>query len=122
MGVGGGNERDACLNRETCLCAVEVEPVWKAIDLEGHSRFERDLDDPFKVEGVWSAGVDETAGGVAETANRRVPHAVCDLAGQVGAAVSLSCMEAELHPVQLLEHVVREVELAVATDVHLGAS
>ena len=110
------------MNREACLCAVEVEPVWEAVDLEGNSGFERDFDDSFEVEGVWSAVVDEAAGGVAEAANGRVSHGVCDLAGQVVAAVSLSGVEAELHPVEFLEHVVREVEFAVAADVHFGSS
>jgi hypothetical protein len=104
------------------VCAVEVESVGEAVDLEGNSGFERDFDDLFEVEGVWSAVVDETACGVAEAANSRMSHGVCDLAGEVFAVVSLSSMEAELHPVELFEYVVREVEFAVAPDVDFGAS
>jgi hypothetical protein len=99
---------------------VEVESVREAVDLQGDAGLERYLDDPFDVESVRGSVVDQAAGRMAEAAHSGVSHRVCDFAGQRVSGFSLAGVKAELDPVELVEHIVRKIEVSVSSNVDLG--
>src|SRR5919201_5773082 len=49
-----------------------------------------------------------------------MPHRLGHLPGERVTDFTLSRVQAELYPVELRQHVVGKIELAVATDIHLG--
>ena len=59
---------------------------------------------------------------MAQRAHRRMPHRLRHLARQLLAWLSLAGVQAQLYPLELVEHVVGEVELAVAPDVDFRAA
>ena len=104
------------------MLVAQVEPVGQAVHLERDAGLERDLDHALQVERVRRPVPDQPAGRMAEAAHRRMPHRLGHLARQRRALLALARVEAELHPVELGQHVVGQVERAVAADVDLGAA
>ena len=104
------------------MLAREVEPVGEAVDLERDAGLERDLDRPLEVERVLGPVPDQPAGRVAEAAHGGMPHRLDDARRQLRARRALAAMQRELHPVELGEHVVGDVEAAVGADVALDAA
>ena len=80
---------------------------------------ERDLEDALEVERVLGAAADEPARRVAEAAHVRVAQRLLDALGHLASRHPLAAVHARLHPVELGEHVVGEVEPAVGEDVAL---
>ena len=83
---------------------------------------ERDLDRALQVERVLGPVADQPPGWMAETAHGRVTHRLDDARGQLLPGRALAGVQRELHPVELGEHVVGNVECAVAADVALDAA
>ena len=92
----------------------EIEPVGEAVDLERHAGFERDLDHPLEVERVRRPEVDDPAFRMAQATDRRMAHRLGYPCGYLGSLRPLARMKTELHPVELVEHVVREVEASIS--------
>ena len=104
------------------MLAAQVEPVRQAVHLHRDAPLQRDLEDRVEVECVLGAVPDEPALRMAQAAHRRVAHRLRHLRRQLRARRALARVQAQLHPVELGEDVVREVERAVGTDVALGAA
>ena len=122
MGVGRDDDRDARVDGEADVGPGEIEPVGEAVHLERDAVLERDLEDRLEVEGVRRPVVDDPALRVAEAAHGRMAHRLRDLRRELLPRLALAGVEAELHPVELAEHVVGQVEAAVAADVDLGSA
>ena len=121
VGVGRADDRDARRERLAHVRAGEVEPVREAVHLERDARLERDLEDPLQVERVLGPVVEDPALRMGEARRRRVAHRLDDAVGERLARPALAGVQADLHPLELGEHVVREVERAVREDVALAA-
>ena len=102
--------------------ADEVEPVRQAVHLQRDARLERDLEDPLQVERVLGPVVEDPPLRVREARRSRMAHRLDDPVGERRAAPALAGVEADLHPLELGEHVVGEVERAVREDVALAAA
>ena len=77
------------------------------------------LEGALEVERVLGAMPDQAPGGVTEAADRGMLHRVHDPRGELPPRRPLPGVQRQLHPVELREDVVREVERAVADDVAL---
>jgi hypothetical protein len=77
---------------------------------------------PAQIDRVLGSVPDQPAGRVAEAARGRVPHRVGDPRGELVPRRALAGVERDLHPVELGEDVVGEVERAVGQDVALAAA
>ena len=75
-----------------------------------------------EIERVLGPVADEPSGRVAQAARRRMAHGFDDACGQFRARCALPAMERDLHPVELGEHVLGNVEAPVGTDVALHAA
>ena len=119
MGVGRGDDRDAGLDRQPDLGAGQVEPVGEAVRLEGDAGLEGDLEDRLEVERVRRPVVDDPPFGWLrhETAGWRMASVTFRVRAS---RLALPGVEAQLHPVELGEDVVGQVEAPVAADVDLG--
>ena len=102
--------------------AGEVEPVGQAVHLDRDARLERDLEDAVEVERVLGAVVEDPPLRMRETARGRMAHRLDDPVRDRLARRALAGVEADLHPLELGEDVVREVERAVREDVALAAA
>ena len=114
-------EQTICTRRDRVadVLAAEVEPVRQPVDLDRDALLERDLVDALEVDGVLRAAADQPAGRVAEAAHVRVAQRLLDAPGHLRSRHPLAAVDARLHPVELGEHVVGEVEPAVGEDVAL---
>ena len=97
----------------------EIEPVREPVHLDRHARLQRDLEDLLEIERVLRPVVEDPALRVRETARSRMAHRLEHALRERLPAPALARVEADLHPVELREHVVREVERAVRQDVGL---
>ena len=104
------------------VLVAEVEPGGEPVHLERDAGLERDLEHPLEVERVRRPVVDQPAGRMAEARRRRMAHRLHDARRQLPARRPLAGVEADLHPVELGQHVVGQVERPVREDVALGAA
>ena len=102
--------------------AAEVEPGREPVDLEGDAGLQRRLERPLEVERVLGPVAEQTSGRMAEAADGGMVHRVRHPRRELGARGPLPGMERELHPLEAREHVVRQVETPVGTDVALAAA
>ena len=105
----------------TCR-AAEVEPVGQAVHLQRDAGLERDLEDPLQVERVLRPVVEDPALRVREACAAGWRIASTTRSVSAVAAPALAGVQADLHPFELGEHVVGEVERAVGEDVALAAA
>src|SRR2546423_1235819 len=99
---------------------VQVEAVREAVDLDRLPVPLRSLDYGLDVDGVRRPAADVAPGRMAERRDVRVLECADRPLRQLLARLALAAVHARLHPVELGEHVVGQVELAVGTDVALG--
>ena len=83
---------------------------------------ERDLERPLEIESVRRTVIDDPPLRMAQRTHGRMSHRLRDLARQLVALLPLPGVQAELHPLELREHVVGKIERAVGPYIHLGAS
>jgi hypothetical protein len=117
--VGRHDDRHACLDCALELRPRKVEPVRQPVRFDRDACLECDFEGALEVELVGRPVVDDPSLRMAECAHRRMPHRFRHLPRQLVAPLALTRVEAELHPVELCEHVVREIERAVGADVDL---
>ena len=120
VGVGRADDRDAGLPREADVLVAQVEPGRQPVHLDRAALLGEPGEDGLEVDRVRRAVVDQPPGRVAEAADvgrvERGQHAL----RQLLARAALAAVDARLHPVELGQQVVGEVERAVAADVALG--
>ncbi len=97
----------------------QVESIGKAVRLERDTGLQSDLADRVEVERVGRPVVDDSSLGVAEAGGGRMPHRLQDPLGDPVAWLALARVQADLHPLELGEHLVGKVERAVREDVGL---
>jgi len=119
VGVRRGDELYAGLDRAPRVFPREVEPVGEAVDLERDAVLEGDGEHLVQIERVRWTVVDDAPLGVAQAADGRMPHRLRHLPRELPAWLPLAGVQAELDPVELREHVVRQVEPSVPSDVDL---
>ena len=117
--VGRADDPHAGAQRVADVLAAQVEPVGQAVDLERDALLERDLEHALEVERVLRPAVDEPARRMAEAAHVRVAQRLLDALRHLPPRHPLPAVHARLHPVELGEHVVGEVEPPVGEDVAL---
>ena len=83
---------------------------------------DRDCDHGLEVQRIRRPVVEDAPLRMREAPNRGVLHRLDHLGRQPRARVALARVEAELHPVELCEHVVGQVEPSVPKDVDLDAA
>ena len=111
--------RTPAAQRVADVLAAQVEAVGQPVDLDRDALLERDLEHALEVEGVLRPAADEPAGRVAEAAHVRVAQRLLDALGHLAPRHALAAVDARLHPVELGEDVVGQVEPAVGEDVAL---
>ena len=82
----------------------------QAVRLDRDPGLERDLEDGVEVERVGRPVVDDAPVRVAQARGRRMAHRLDHALRETVARLALSRVEADLHPLELREHVVGEVE------------
>ena len=104
------------------MLVAQVEPGRQAVHLDRAALLGEPREDGLEVDRVRRAVVDQPPGRVAEAADvgrvERGEHAL----GQLLARRALAAVDARLHPVELGQQVVGQVERTVAADVALGAA
>jgi hypothetical protein len=110
VGIRRHHDRDAGLDAQPDVLALEVEAVGEPVDLERRSRLERDLDDALEVDRVRRPPSDEPPGRVAERAHGRVAQRLDDPRRQHLPLLALPGVDASRDPVELGKHVVGQVE------------
>ena len=98
---------------------AEVEPRRQAVDLERDAALDGERVGAVEVERVLRPAADHPPGRVAEAADVGVVERRLDAGGHLRARHPLAAVDARLHPVQLRQHVVGEVEPPVREDVAL---
>ena len=102
--------------------AAEVEARSRPVHLERDALLERDSVDVIEVEGVLRAAADQPARCVAEAAHVGIAQRRLHAPGHLLSRHALAAVHARLHPVELGQYVVGEVEPAVGEDVALDAA
>src|SRR5438105_8282606 len=120
--VRRADDGHAGFDGETHLLVPQVEPVRQPVRLERDALGERDLEHALQHQRVGRPVVDDPSLRVAEAAHGGMAHRLDDLLRQPVCVLSLSRVERELHPLELRERVVGEIERSVAPDVALGAA
>ena len=120
VGIGRDNDLDARLDRPAHVLAAEVQPVREPVHLERDARFERHPEHLVQVERILRPVVDDPPLRVAQAADVRVPHRLDRPLGQLARRHPLPAMDARLHPLELGQHVVRQIQRAIAEDVALA--
>ena len=100
----------------------EVEPVREAVYFQGNAGLQRDLEDPLQIERVLRPVVEDPPLWVREARRGRMAHRLQDPVGERCAFPALARVKTDLHPLELREHVVGEVERAVRENVALAAA
>ncbi len=98
---------------------AEVEPRRQAVDLERDAALDGERVGAVEVERVLRPAADHPPGRVAEAADVGVVERGLDAGGHLRAWHPLAAVDARLHPVELRQHVVGEVEPPVREDVAL---
>ena len=98
----------------------EVDAVREAVRLDRGARLEADLEQPLEVDRVRRAMVEDAPLRVADAAHRRVPGRLRHPHRHLLARLPLPGVDGGLHPVELRQHLVGEIERAVAEDVALA--
>ena len=122
MRVGRARDSHAGLDGEPHVLAAQIQPAGQAIDLERDARLERHLDRPLEIEVVRRAVPDQPPGRVAQASDGRMAHGLGHTCREFRARCALPAMERELDPLELGEHVVRQVEAPVTANVALHAA
>ena len=110
MGVCGGDDRDSRLDRLAHFGAREIESAGQTVRLERHACLGCHLEHRVQIEGVRRSVVHDASPWMAEASDGRMAHGLDDAFRDLVARLALAGMKAELHPVELREHLVGEVE------------
>ncbi len=116
MPVARDHERHPGLAGEPCVRVAQVEPVGLGVDLEERARRQSALDHLLDLDRGRVADVDPPARQVADAIDVRARHRVQHPLGRV---LVEARVDGRHHPVELLEDLVGDVELAVRANVHL---
>ena len=104
------DDRDAGLDRQLDLRSRQVEPVGQPVRLERDARLQRDLEGRSRSSCVRRTVVDDPPLRVAERTDGGMPHRLRHLPVSSSRVLPLPGVQAQLHPVELREHVVGQIE------------
>ena len=104
------HELDARRERLTDVGRREVQPVGQAVHLDRDALIRRNREHLVQVERILGTVVEDPPLRMAERADRGMAHRLRDHARELGSTPPLTGVQAELHPLELREHLVLDVE------------